>query len=94
MEQLSLLQAIVNGGPAVILAVALYVVWRTWRAELKEHQKFIQDMQEQRVKDALDWSSKYQEMVGKVRETLVNLDGFTKTVEKVLVSGDRDGPAG
>jgi len=94
VEEISLLQAVVNGGPALILAIGLVVVWRTWRSDITERRvaqddlrQCLKEVQEQRVQDAQNWSEKHNALVDKIKETLVNLDNFTKTVEKVLSGG-------
>lgn len=100
-EDVNLLQTVLNGGPALILAVGIVVVWRTWRNDCKERQteqetndrnfrelqeKRIAD-QEKRVQDALSWSSKYNDLATEVKQSLAVMDRFMQTVENTVTRG-------
>jgi predicted negative regulator of RcsB-dependent stress response len=94
MEGISLLQTVINGGPALILAVGLMVVWRTWRQDLKDNQacsgeqnKVIRQLMDDRVQTHKEWAAKFDDMADKVKASLTTLDTFTKTVEKVITGG-------
>lgn len=41
---LSLISQIVQGGVALVLAIGIVVVWKTWRAERTEHRGIIDDL--------------------------------------------------
>jgi hypothetical protein len=91
VEEISVLQAIINGGPSLILAVALVVVWRTWRADRKETNELIgtirqclEEVQDQRVQDAQAWSEKYNELAAQVKQSLASLERFTGAVERFI----------
>jgi hypothetical protein len=97
MEEISIIQTIVNGGPAVLLAVACVILWRTWRSDSREHKKEVEslnqclnELQEQRVNDAIEWSQKYNEMAGNVKQSIDVLTHFTGMVERALTQGGRD----
>ena len=91
MEEFSVLQTIINGGPALVLAAGLVVVWRTWRADRKESnqiigtiRKCLEEVQDQRVKDAQAWSEKYNELAAQVRQSLASLERFAGAVERFI----------
>jgi hypothetical protein len=94
---ISLLQTIINGGPALIIAIGLVFVWRAWRKDVKEHKEEIEslnsclnDLQEQRVNDAIDWSNKYNQLADHVRGSVEVLKNFTGMVERALSRGGSD----
>jgi len=98
MEEISLLQSIISGGPALILAVGLVFIWRTWRSDVQENKKekealiqCLNELQEQRVADAIEWSQKYNEMANKVGQSVDVLNHFTGMVERALTQGGDNG---
>lgn len=99
-EDVNLLQTILSGGPSLILAFGIVVVWKTWRVEVKDriaereaaitsalalHEKRVQD-QEKRVQDALSWSGKYNDLAHEVKSSLAVMDRFMETVERITVA--------
>ena len=99
MEDLNILQTIINGGPAVILAVGLVIVWRAWRAELKKKddiivviRQLLEKTQDQRVEDAQHWSEKYSEMASQVQQSLTALERLTQFIERLTSRGGTDVP--
>lgn len=92
---INILQAVLNGGPALILAVGLVVVWKTWRADRKESnellgtiRKCLEETQAERVKEAQAWSQKYNELAAQVRQSLESLQRFASAVERFIVRAD------
>lgn len=92
-EDVNLLQTILSGGPSLILAFGIVVVWKTWRAEVKERiaerEAAITSalaLHEKRVQDALSWSGKYNDLAHEVKSSLAVMDRFMETVERVTVA--------
>lgn len=89
MPEISLLQAIVNGGPAVILAVGLVFVWRTWRRDNTEHEaerealrELLMEVQESRVADAERWADKYRELAQETQRTIADLSKVADLLQR------------
>lgn len=81
MEEISILQAIINGGPALIFAVGLAWVWKTWRSERREFVNVIEGLreslgatQEQRVADAQHWAGKLCEAAKRTAHAVSELE--------------------
>ena len=97
-SEISILQTIINGGPALVLAVALVFVWKAWRKDAKDHKtdlesinECLNELQEQRVNDAIDWSNKYNQLADHVRGSVDVLKNFTGMVERAITRGGHDG---
>lgn len=100
MDGINLLQTIINGGPALLLAIAVVMLWRTWRSDIKNKnedvakaQNKLAIAQEQRVSDAQDWSSKYNDLATQVHDSMVASERFMGIVERTITSGGSDGVA-
>lgn len=97
MEEISVLQTIINGGPALILAVGIIAIWRAWRTDsqkkdgdLAAAQEALTANQEKRVEEAQCWSKKYNEVATQMKASLQNFDSYMTTVDR-LAQGGRDG---
>ena len=91
MEEISILQAVVNGGPALTLAVGLVWVWRTWRAERRELVDVIEgiraaleEIQEKRVEDAAYWAGKLCEAAKRTTTAISELEKILETTERMI----------
>lgn len=89
MEEISILQAIVNGGPALIFAVGLALVWKTWRAERRELVDEIEGLreslgetQERRVADAQHWAGKLCEAAKRTAQAVSELEKILDFVQR------------
>lgn len=98
LEEINLLQGIVSGGPALILAIGIAVIWRTWRADSKQKgeelaaaREALSENQEKRVEEAQCWSKKYNEVTSNVKTMLESFGEYMKTVER-LSQGGQHGP--
>lgn len=90
MEDISILQAVVNGGPALMLAVALVWVWKTWRAERREFvdeiegiRQTLEETQEKRVSDAAHWSGKLCEAAKRTTTAISELEKIHEATERM-----------
>lgn len=91
MNEISILQAVVNGGPALMLAVALAWVWRTWRAERRELvdeiegiRETLEQTQEKRVEDAAHWSGKLCEAAKRTTTAISELEKILEATERMI----------
>lgn len=92
MENVNLFQAILNGGPALLLMIAVTMLWRTWRSDLRDKDKkitegqlCIKEIQDKRFLDAQSYSLKYNELVTKMNATMNAAEHFMAMVERVVV---------
>jgi len=95
VEELNFLQAIINGGPALLLAFAVIVIWKTWRSDMKKKDEDIaaayqseKEVQEKRIKEAQSWSNKYNDLATKVQDSLSTSERFMEILERTVVRGD------
>lgn len=91
MEEISILQAVINGGPALILAVGLVWVWRTWRGERRELveeivgiRETLEETQEKRVADAAHWAGKLCEFSKRTTTAITELEKILETTERMI----------
>lgn len=91
MEEISILQAVINGGPSLILAVGLIWVWRTWRAERREFvdeivgiRQTLEETQEKRVEDAAHWAGKLCESAKRTAQAISELEKILETTERMI----------
>lgn len=91
MEEISILQAVVNGGPALMLAVALVWVWRTWRAERRELvdeiegiRETLEETQDRRVTDAQHWAGKLCEAAKRTAQAISELEKILEATERMI----------
>ena len=96
MEEISILQAVVNGGPALILAIGLVWVWRTWRAERRELvdevegiRATLEETQEKRVEDASHWAGKLCEAAKRTTTAISELEKILATTERMIGRPER-----
>ena len=94
MEDISIIQALLNGGPALILAVGIAVIWKAWRADSKQKdeelaasREALSENQEKRVEEAQCWSKKYNEVASQMRVSLESFGEYMKTVERLSQGG-------
>ncbi len=95
MEEINLLQTIINGGPALLLGIAVVMLWRTWRSDVKKKDEDIaaahqseKEIQEKRIMDAESWSKRYNDLATKVQDSLSTSERFMGMVERTIVRGD------
>ena len=98
MPEISLVQTIVNGGPALIIAVGLVFVWRAWRRECTEHEaerealrELLQEVQENRVADAERWADKYRELAQETQRTIADLSKVADLLQRFAGPGGSGG---
>ncbi len=91
MEEISILQAVINGGPALIFALGLVWVWRTWRAERRELVEEIdgirgalEETQEKRVEDAAHWAGKLCESAKRTTTAVSELEKILEATERMI----------
>lgn len=95
MEEINFLQAIINGGPALLLAIAVVMLWKTWRSDMKKKDEEIaaiheseKEVQEKRIMEAKSWSKRYNDLATKVQDSLSTSERFMGMVERTIVRGD------
>lgn len=91
MEEISILQAVINGGPALLLAIGLVWVWRTWRAERRELveeiegiRETLEETQEKRVEDAAHWAGKLCEFAKRTTKSITDLEKILDATERII----------
>lgn len=96
MPEISILQAILNGGPALMLLVALCLVWKTWRNERAEHEsekealrEVLQEVQDARVADAERWAEKLCKLAKETERTIADVIKITDLIQKLGPSRGR-----
>lgn len=90
MPEISILQAIVNGSPALMLLVALCLVWKTWRneraeneAEKEAHREVLQEVQDARVADAERWAERLCKLAKEMERTIADLIKVADLIQKI-----------
>lgn len=91
MPEISPLQVILNGGPALMLLVALCLVWKTWRNERAEHEsekeslrENLQEVQDARIEDARHWAKKLCEAAKRTAQAVSELEKILDFTQRRL----------
>ncbi len=96
---LGIITQIVQGGVAVVLAVGIVIVWKTWRSERAEHRGIIDDLAEKlqqaseaRHTEVIELIRSYEQRMAEFNQNFQNLANQVQQTLNLLMQRGQGGP--